>query len=56
MDAKLMKKAEELAQEVAGQATTLDELNGVMRSLMKSALEKMLNAELEGIWGVARAR
>jgi putative transposase len=47
MDAKLMKKAEELAQEVAGQATTLDELNGVMRSLMKTALEKMLNAELE---------
>jgi len=47
MDAKLMKKAEELAQEVAGQATTLDELNGVMRSLMKTALEKMLNAELD---------
>jgi transposase-like protein len=47
MDAMLTKKAEELAMEVANQATTLDDLNGVMRSLMKTALEKMLNAELE---------
>ena len=35
MDAILTKKAGELAKELAGQATTLDELNGVMRSLMK---------------------
>jgi putative transposase len=47
MDAILTKKAEELAMEMATQATTLEELNGVMRSLMKTALEKMLNAELE---------
>jgi transposase-like protein len=47
MDANVMKKTEELARELAVQATTLDELNGVLRSLMKSSLEKMLNTELE---------
>ena len=47
MDAMLTKKAEELAQELATQATTLDELNGVMRSLMKTTLERMLNSELD---------
>ena len=47
MDAKVMTKTEELAKELAGQATTLEDLNGVMRSLMKSALERMLNTELE---------
>lgn len=47
MDATVMKKANELAEELAGQATTLNDLNGVMRSLMKSALERMLNTELE---------
>jgi putative transposase len=47
MDAIVMKKANELAEELAGQATTLEDLNGVMRSLMKSALERMLNTELE---------
>ena len=43
MDAIVMKKANELA----GQTTTLEALNGVMRSLMKAALERMLNTELE---------
>lgn len=47
MDATVMQKTEELARELAGQATTLEELNGVMRSLMKTALERMLNTELE---------
>jgi putative transposase len=47
MDAIVMKRASELAEELAGQATTLEDLNGVMRSLMKSALERMLNTELE---------
>jgi putative transposase len=47
MNAIVMKKANELAEELAGQATTLEDLNGVMRSLMKSALERMLNTELE---------
>jgi transposase-like protein len=47
MDAILTKKAEELAKDLASQATTLEDLNGVMRSLMKTALEKMLSTELE---------
>src|SRR5262245_10160112 len=47
MDAKLLEKTQELAKELAGQATSLDELNGVMRSLMKSALERMLDTELD---------
>lgn len=47
MDAMLTKKADELAKELAAQATTLEELNGVMRSLMKTALEKMLSTELD---------
>lgn len=47
MDAMWTKKAEELAQELATQATSLEDLNGAMRALMKSALEKMLNTELE---------
>ena len=53
MDAALMKKAEELANEVAVQATTLEGLNRVVRSLMSTALEKMLNAELEAHLGDA---
>ena len=47
MDANVTKRTEELAKELASQATTLDELNGVMRSLMKSTLETMLNSELD---------
>jgi putative transposase len=47
MDAMWTKKAEELAQELATQATCLEDLNGVMRALMKTALEKMLHTELE---------
>jgi uncharacterized coiled-coil protein SlyX len=31
MDAVLQSRAEELAQEFAGQATTIEELNGLMR-------------------------
>ena len=41
----LTTKADELAKEFAGQATTLQELNDTMRSLMKTALELMLNTE-----------
>lgn len=51
MDATLTKKAGELAKEFASQATTLEELNGAMRSLMKTALETMLNTELDVHWG-----
>ena len=47
MEAELMQKTEALAAEIAMQATTIEELNGVMRSLMKSALERMLNTEID---------
>lgn len=46
MDANVLDQAEELAKSIAGQATTMEELNGVMKTLMKSALEQMLGAEL----------
>lgn len=51
MDATLTKKANELAKEFAGQATTLEELNEVLRALMKTALERMLNTELDAHLG-----
>ena len=51
MDATLTKKANDLAKEFAGQATTLEELNEVMRALMKTALERMLNTELDAHLG-----
>jgi transposase-like protein len=47
MDANVLDQAEELAKSIAGQATTMEDLNGVMRTLMKSALEQMLGAELK---------
>ena len=47
MDAILKTRAEQLAQEIAGQATTLEDLNGLMRSMMKTALERMLNTEMD---------
>ena len=47
MDATLKLKAEQLASEIAGQAKTLDDVNGLFRTLMKSALERMLNTELD---------
>jgi putative transposase len=47
MDAILTAKAEQLAGEMATQARTLEDLNGLMRSMMKSALERMLNTELD---------
>ena len=47
MDATLKLKAEQLAQEIAGQAKTLDDVNGLFRELMKSALERMLNTEMD---------
>jgi putative transposase len=55
MDAMLTKKASELARELAGQATTLDDLNGMMRSLMKTAIETMLNSEMSVHLGRGRA-
>jgi putative transposase len=47
MEASLGSRAEELVKEFAGQATTVEELNGFMRLMMKSALERMLNSELD---------
>ena len=39
--------AEQLAREMATQVTTLDDLNGLMRTMMKTALERMLNTEMD---------
>jgi putative transposase len=47
MDVSLRSRAEQLANEFAGQATTAADLNGLMRLMMKSALERMLNTELD---------
>ncbi len=47
MDATLKLKAEKLAGEIAGQAQTIDDLNGLFRGLMKSALERMLDTEMD---------
>jgi transposase-like protein len=47
MDAILTTKAEQLAREMATQATTLDDLNGLMRTMLKSALERMLHTEMD---------
>ena len=47
MDASIRTRAEQLASEMASQATTVEDLNGLMRSMMKSALERMLSTELD---------
>ena len=47
MDAILKTQAEKLAREMATQATTLDDLNDLMRTMMKTALERMLNTEMD---------
>lgn len=47
MDAILKTQAEQLANQLATQVTTLDDLNGLMRTLMKTALERMLNTEMD---------
>jgi putative transposase len=47
MDATLKTQAEQLAREMATQATTIDDLNGLLRTMMKSALERMLNTEMD---------
>ena len=51
MDATLQARAEQLAREIAGQSNTADDLNGMMRMMMKSALELMLNTELDAHLG-----
>jgi hypothetical protein len=47
MDATLRSRAEQLAQDIATQATTVDDLNGLLRQVMKSALKRMLHSELD---------
>lgn len=47
MDEALKLKAEQLAGDIAAQAQTLDDLNGLIRTLMKSALERMLDTEMD---------
>jgi putative transposase len=47
MDAILTGKAEQLAREIASQATTLEELNGLLKLMMSSALERMLDTEMD---------
>ena len=56
MDAILKSQAEQLAREMAEQATTIDDLNGLMRTMMKSALERMLNTEIDVHLGRRSAR
>lgn len=47
MDETLKHQAEQLASDIAAQAQTLDDLNALMRTLMKSALERMLDTEMD---------
>lgn len=47
MDASLRNRAEELAGEIAHQAETAEDLNGLMRLMMKSAMERMLDTEMD---------
>ena len=47
MDASLRSRAEQLAGEIASQARTAEDLNELMQSMMKSALERMLNTEMD---------
>jgi putative transposase len=47
MDASFHLRAEQLASEFASQAPTAADLNGLMRLMMKSALERMLNTVMD---------
>lgn len=47
MDAKLTSRAEELARELAAGASSIDDLNALFKGLMKSALERMLDSEMD---------
>ena len=55
MDATLTTKAEQLAREMATSVGTVDELNALMRAMMKSALERMLDAEMDHHLDTARS-
>jgi transposase-like protein len=47
MDASFHARAEQLATEFATQAKTVDDLNDLLRLMTKSALERMLNTEMD---------
>jgi transposase-like protein len=47
MDATLERKVEELARVIAGDARTIEDVNGVLRLMMKSTLERMLDTEMD---------
>lgn len=47
MDASLKSQAEKLAGEIASQATTVADLNSLMKLMMKSAMERMLDTEMD---------
>lgn len=51
MDATLERKVAELAREIAGDARTIQDVNGVLRLMMKSALECMLDTEMDAHLG-----
>jgi putative transposase len=47
MDSALQDRVAVLAREIAGQARTIEDVNGLMRLMMKSALERMLDTEMD---------
>jgi len=47
MDASLQSRVELLAREIAGQARTIEDVNESMQVMMKSALERMLDTEMD---------
>jgi transposase-like protein len=47
MDASLRSRAEQLAGEMASQARTIEDVNELTRLMVKSALERMLNTEMD---------
>jgi putative transposase len=51
MDATLKLKAEQLAGDIANQARTVDDVNELLRTLMKAALERMLDTEMDAHLG-----
>lgn len=47
MEVSLQSRAEQLAREMASEAKTIEDLNGLLRTMMKSALERMLDTEMD---------
>ena len=47
MEASLLNRVELLAREIAGEARTIEDVNGLMRLMMKAALERMLDTEMD---------